>query len=152
MHTYSFDLSLSNTGLAIFDEKENVVFVGSVSTNSKEETKDRLVKIANYVLDLKSKYEPEIIIMENCFTRYNKATQMVYRVHGLIQYLFAEYNQIYITPASVKKSVTGGGKASKEDVQKYVLMKYPSLVFSNEDESDAVGIGLAYFRRKDRDV
>ena len=134
--------------MAIFDENENVVFVGSIATISKEETRDRLVKIANYVLDLKSKYEPNEIVMENCFTRFNKATQMVYRVHGLIQYLFAEYNQIYITPASVKKSVTGGGRASKEDVQKHVLKKYPNLVFQNEDESDAVGIGIAYLNRK----
>ena len=151
MYLFSFDLSLSNTGIAIFDKNENVVFVGSISTSSKDETKDRLVKIANYILDLKSKYEPSEIVMENCFTRFNKATQMVYRVHGLIQYLFAEYNQIYITPASVKKSVTGGGRASKEDVQKYVLKRYPNLIFRSEDESDAVGIGMAYLKRKEND-
>ncbi len=148
MYIYSFDISLANMGVAIFNENENVIFIGSISTTSKDETKDRLVKIANYVLDLRSKYKPDLVILENCFTRFNKATQQIYRVHGLIQYLFAENNQIYIAPASVKKSVTGNGRASKEEVQMSILKKLPNLVFENEDQSDAVGIGLAYLCRK----
>ena len=50
-----------------------------------------------------------------------------------------------IPPASVKKIVGGGGRASKEEVRNGVAKFLSSPAeFNNYDESDAVAVGIAY--------
>ena len=61
-----------------------------------------------------------------------------------LQYLFQDCLQFSYAPSTIKKVVAGSGKADKKDVQKAVLKIWPDLSFENEDESDAVSVGLCY--------
>jgi crossover junction endodeoxyribonuclease RuvC len=88
------------------------------------------------------------VAIEQGFTKFNVATQSLYRVVGVVELRLAESSirpPTYIAPTSVKKVITGTGKGSKETVQE-ALMKYlpEPMVFNTLDESDAVAVALTY--------
>lgn len=144
-YIYAFDLSMSCVGLTIFSNDGTPVLVTSIDTKSEKNHSGKLKFIADKVLELRSKYEPEVIVIEGAFSRFNTSTQVLFRVHGLINYLFYDVNQIYYQPMTVKKMVGGRGNMNKEEIQKVILSKYPDIVFKNEDESDSFSVGLCYF-------
>lgn len=139
---------MANTGIAIFDIQSNLIKILSIKTNPKESHGSRLNEISEKIINLKKEYIPFKIIIENAFSKHNKATQVLYRVHGIVNYIFYNYPQIYYAPTTIKKAVTGRGNAKKEEVYKIIQELYPNFEFKNLDESDAVGIGLTYFIKK----
>ncbi|MBE7156308.1 crossover junction endodeoxyribonuclease RuvC, partial [Bacillus paranthracis] len=56
---------------------------------------------------------------------------------------------VEMSPTTVKKHVTGNGKASKESVADSVRGYFrEKLVFATDDESDAIAVALAYLIKK----
>lgn len=146
-YIWGCDLSLSNTGIAIFDEQGNPIEVFSIATNSKDNYGIRLKIIGKILLRHKKKYPPKEMIIENAFTRFNKATQALYRVRGLIEYLFWDTPQKYLSPTSIKKIISGSGKSDKLEIENYIRKLYPSVEIENNDQSDALAAGTTYFMR-----
>ena len=149
MYIFGVDLSLSNSGVCIFDYGGNPVEILSIPTDPKLNRKDRLKIIGDAFLKLREKYETNLIIFEAGFSRHIKSTQALYAVKGLVMYLFADCEQEEYAPLTVKKVLTGTGKADKDAVQKYVLERFPDIEFKNKDESDAVATILTYFIKND---
>jgi len=145
-YIYGFDLSMSCTGISIFDLNGNIVKVCSISTNDKDTHGKRLKTIADFILELKEQYPAKMIIIERAFSRFNTSTAVIYRVHGLISYLFYDCIQIYYAPKDIKATILNG-KATKKQIQEKIISEYPDIKFENEDESDAVSVGLAYFAK-----
>ena len=140
---------MSNTGIAIFNSKTyKPTLITSVETNDKEEHGNRLHTQREYMKELIKKYPPCEVAIERSFTRFNQATQVLYRCHGIANELFHQYPQFYYAPATIKKTITGNGQAKKEIVQKSILKKYPDLHFANDDESDATAIILTHLIKK----
>lgn len=140
---------MSNTGIAIFDtDTYEPIFITSIATNSKEEYGDRLHTQRNFMEELIHKFPPYEVAIEKGFTMHNTSTQVIYRIHGVTQELFHEYPQFYYAPTTVKKIITGNGKANKELVQTYILKKYPDIEFKNEDQSDATGVAITHLIKK----
>jgi len=144
-YVISLDLSLSDTGICIFDENENPLDVFSVPTSSKLTRGERLKIIADVFISIKEKYNNSVIILEKGFTRFNTSTQAIFCVHGIANYVFYDKEQIYYAPSSIKKIVSGNGKTDKVGIMKIVKEKFPYLKIDNDDQSDAVSIGMAYF-------
>lgn len=145
MYIYALDVSLKNTGAAIFDTDGNLLDKFSIPTSGKDETKDRLFVIGKALSDKLKEYPCELLVMESGFMRFHRATQLLYRCFGVIEYLFHENKQVTYAPTTIKKVITGNGKSDKSIVQQKVLEKFPLVTFNNEDESDAVAIGMTYF-------
>ena len=143
-YIYAFDLAMSSTGITIFRDDTSVVLTTSVDTKKEEGYPQKLKKIANFVLDLKKQYPPYKVIIEGGFSRYNRSTQVLYRVHGLIQYLFCDFPQIIYPPATIKKVVGGKGNIKKDDLRKIIEREY-NVSFKNNDESDSYATGICYF-------
>jgi Holliday junction resolvasome RuvABC endonuclease subunit len=142
----ALDLSLSNTGVCIFDiETENPVEIFSISTNAKFSHGERLRKIADKLCEVRSKYNISAVALEQGFTRFNISTQVSFKVHGIANYIFYDKPQTYYAPSSIKKVVSGNGKSTKEIIKNIIIKKYPDIVIKNEDESDAVSIGMCWF-------
>ena len=141
---WAFDLSLSNTGIAIFNLDGSIERICSIATKDKDTHGKRLKTIADFILELKEEYPAEKVVIERAFSRFNTATAVLFRVHGLVNFLFCENEQIYYTPKTIKMEIISG-KATKKQVQKCIIDRYPDIKFENEDESDAVSIGIAYF-------
>jgi len=145
MYILALDISLVNTGGAVFREDGSVVEVFSVSTSAKDSTQVRLKKIADFFIELKKKYIFDLVIMEKGFSKFNTATQQIYRVVGVINCLLWKSEQIYIAATTVKKEIGGNGKADKKVVRKNVEKIWQNLNIENEDESDALAVGATYF-------
>jgi Holliday junction resolvasome RuvABC endonuclease subunit len=151
---------MERSGITIFDEQANPILITSIPTNSKKTHGERLKEIANKILELRIKYPTNTICIERGFTRFNMSTQVIYRVHGLINYLFYDCEQIYYPPKTVKEAILKGN-ATKTQVRNEIKKKYPDIVFTKieikdkktkemridecEDESDAFAVGLTYF-------
>ena len=148
-YIYGFDLSMSNTGISIFDLQGNFIKVCSVATKDRDSHGKRLKVIADYILELKEIYPAKIIVIERAFSRFNTATAVIFRVHGLVQYLFHDTIQIYYPPKLIKAELLGG-KATKKQIQDEIIRRYPDIKFENEDESDAMSVSLTYFARRNK--
>ena len=144
-YVYALDLSLNSTGVCLFTANGVFVLATTIEMNGEKSTQIKLKKIADKLLELIEKYPPEIVIIEQGFTRYNKSTQQIFRVHGVINYLFWEYEQIYYPSSTVKKVITGKGNATKEEVREIIGWEYPAIKFKTFDESDAFAVGKTYF-------
>lgn len=144
----ALDLSLVSTGVAIFNEDGKCVKLDTIETSAKDETKIRLKVIADRIIKIRKEYRIELVLCEQGFSRYNIATQMLFRVHGLINYLFSDVEQKYYHSTTIRKIIMGKGNAKKIEVQKYINDKYKNLNFKNYDESDSYAVGLAWFIEK----
>jgi Holliday junction resolvasome RuvABC endonuclease subunit len=150
-YVYALDLALNSSGVCIFDNDGGFVEAKTIDTSDRKETRLKLKMIGEEFLKIKKSYPPSVIVIEQGFTRYNLSTQAVFRCHGLVNYLFSDYEQIYYPATTVKKSVVGKGNATKEEVQDAILYLYPGLRFQNFDESDAFSVGMTFFmKRKER--
>lgn len=148
MNILALDLSLSNSGVAVFDSRGNVLELKSINTDKEKTHPLKLKKIAKEFTAIKKKYKPNLVLIEQGFTRFNKSTQAIYKTVGVVNYLFFDVEQIYINVKSIRKALLGNGNAKKDMVQDYILSEYRDLEFKNFDESDAFLLGLAYFKEK----
>lgn len=144
----ALDLSIANTGIAIYDQKASLIEVYSITTNPKNTHGIRLKQIAKFIINLRKVYPTKTAIIERAFSLHNTATQVLYRVHGIVNYIFSDCEQIYYAPNDIKKTITGSGKAEKKQVYEVIQELYPEIKFNNYDESDAAAIGLTYFIKK----
>jgi len=143
----AFDLSLSNTGISIFTNDGRYIESISIATNSKDSTGVRLHKIGEEFNKLKKQYNPDTIILEQGFSRFNISTQQLYRVHGICNYVFWDCEQIYYPSTTVKKTICGKGNAKKNAVEETIKQKY-DISFDDLDQSDSFAIGLTYFYKE----
>lgn len=145
---YALDLSLNSTGVCIFTNDGQYVKTLTIDTHSEKETKMKLYMIGKKFIELIDLFPPSIVIIEQGFTRFNPSTQAIFRVHGLVNYLFYQYEQVYYPASTIKKVIAGKGNVDKEEVKAIILKKYPDLNFKTLDESDAFSVGETYFIKK----
>jgi Holliday junction resolvasome RuvABC endonuclease subunit len=135
---------MENTGVTIFNlETKQPLHILSIPTNKKHTHGKRLYIIGQELIKLKDKYPPSIIAIERGFSRFNTSTQVIYRVHGLVNYLFYDVEQIYYPPKKVKEAIIRGD-ATKKLVRHAIESKYPDVKFDDEDQSDSFAIGITY--------
>lgn len=144
-YVYALDLSLNSTGVCIFTNDGKIVEIMTIDTHKEKETKLKLKLIGDDFKKLMKTYPPSVVVIEQGFTRFNASTQAIFRVHGLVNYLFCDYEQIYYPSTTVKKVVGGKGNMSKEELQKSIIEENSRVDFDNYDESDAYAVGLTYF-------
>ena len=144
MYIITFDLSLNSTGYAVFNNKK-LVEMNYIDTSEVDELQHRLKLIADVSKKLKKRYKPEKIIIEKGFSRFNYVTQKLFRVVGIINYLFYDIEQIYIPSKTVRKLICGNGNIKKIDFFLYIKDKYKKVKFERDDEADAYALAQAYF-------
>lgn len=124
---------------------------GAITSPAKSRQEDRLVKIFDSVDALIKKYRPEILGVEKLFFYNNVSTAIPVGQARGVTLLAAAKNQLEIlelSPPEVKQSVTGYGKASKDQiifmVTKLLKLSEPP---SPDDTADAlaVAIGTLHF-------
>jgi len=144
-YVYALDLSLNSTGVCIFTNDGEFVKAVTIDTKSLEESKLKLKMIGEEFIKLMKEYMPKVVVIEQGFTLYNKSTQAIFRVHGIANYIFCAFEQIYYPATTVKKLVGGKGNMTKEEIRDIILEKYPEIKFNSLDESDAFALAIAYF-------
>lgn len=149
-YIWGLDLSLANTGVTIYDtEKQDFVYIGSINTEKIKKKKGfyhnamKLKFIHDELVEIKEQYPPQLVTIERGFSRFNTATQVIYRVHGLVNFIFNEVDQIYYPPKTVKEAILKGD-ATKRQLQDAIKAIYNDIIFMNEDESDSFAVVLTY--------
>jgi len=163
MKVVAWDLSLSNSGFAVgevIDRKLSIIEIGSIGTKrfARRSTGFRLNYIAKEVRAVYKKYDLDRVVKEQSFSNARiKATQQIFKVNGvweLMTYISDKEDFAEMANSTVKKELTGNGRADKKTVADAVLAEFrdimgnPTISFSNEDESDAVAILIAYCRKE----
>lgn len=150
-YIYALDISLNSTGLCVFTNDGKLVEMTTIDTHKEGNTQLKLKLIGDTLLEFKKKYPPNTVAIEQGFTKYNKSTQQIFRVHGVVNYIFYDCEQIYYPATTVKKAVSGRGDISKKELQKLILEKNKNLKFRNNDESDAYSVGMTHFLKRRAD-
>ena len=156
MRILSFDLSLTNSGWAvgdIIDGKLTIVEYGAIGTKrfATRGTGMRLNHIATEVTALYEKYLPDQVVKERSFSNGRiTATQQIYKVVGIwemVSHLADQDSFAELTPSTVKKAVTGNGRATKQQVAAAVK-EITGIDTKVDDESDAIAVLIAYVQQE----
>lgn len=149
----AFDLSLTNSGYAVGEVEDGELTIleyGSISNKrfSRHSHGFRLDRIADAISELFKKYpDADAVVKEGSFSNgFIKSTQALFKVVGVFEltsFLNGHEHFTDIAPNSVKKTVTGNGKAKKDVVAKAVK-DITGIETANDDESDAIAVMLAY--------
>lgn len=152
----AIDSSLACPAFAVLsvnltDRSISVVELSHVKTISKQSTGKRLNQIHEHVLSILERHDLDNVVFEKGFNRFAIATQQIQRTVGMLLFtLYRKEIEVYdeIAPTSVKKTVTGNGKATKDQVAESLERFVGKQVYKTDDESDAVGVGIAFAIKK----
>lgn len=152
MRILAFDLSLTNSGWCcgeIINGKLKVIAYGSIGTKrfAKRSTGFRLNYIAAELQKLYKTYKVDRVVKERSFSNGRiTSTQQLFKVNGvyeMITHLADHDGFTELAPTTVKKQLTGNGKASKEEVAAAVAT-YTGIETKVNDESDAIAVLISY--------
>lgn len=137
------DPGLSATGFGIVADRKCLDY-GIVRSDSKMELGERISKILNVLKKKIREHSPDVCAIETLFFKKESARSVIYSAHlrGAIFYLlFKEKIPIIeVTPAKVKQSLTGNGRASKQQISFMVQKVYNMQGRINEHTSDALAV------------
>lgn len=151
MYDYYIDLSSTNSGIVLV--KNDTAYVTSwpfVYKSSQKIDKYhrhiyKLKYISDYIHSFMDKYPPNEIYIEGPFIKksFLASSEVLLKLHGIIIEIFREHEIHMAPPKTIKKTVTGNGNASKDDV----FSKISEILHftpNNFDESDALAL-MIYF-------
>jgi len=148
------DPGLVNTGWGVITALNNslsFVASGIITVDAKLSIEQRLAKIHHGISEVITLYNPHECAMEDIFVNSNNlsslklgyARAVAILAIGLAQKSFFEY-----APNAVKKTVTGKGKADKQQVQYMVNQILPKAKVSNEHAADALAVAICHANHK----
>lgn len=154
MRIIGLDPGMAIVGYSILDVANNgeitLVSSGSIQTSSKEAESKRLLEIHNDLKTILDKFKPDIASVEKLFFFKNQKTVMpVSQARGVIvMTLEQEDLQIFeYTPMEVKQSLTGYGRATKDEVAKLVKICLNNCTIPKLDDTvDAIAIAICCAR------
>lgn len=152
------DLSVTNTGLAVVEYlgegKFNLVDIKSIAPNQKTKGFNRKLESLECFIFAAESFTPikdsKFFVFENySFGSPGRLTDLaelagLYKGH-IVKGLEKSFD--LIAPQTVKKIITGSGRADKDEVQKALgnfVININDFAFANYDESDAVAVAVSY--------
>lgn len=153
----AIDPSISCTGVAILEYVggNDFILIDKASlfankTKYREKWQKKLDMLALFEFYMKDKMEDiSFFVFENY--SYGSVGQLadLGELGGLLKKHISDFDKSFdvMAPSSVKKIVTGNGRASKDLVQESLvkfIRDFEHYNWNNFDESDAVAVGVAY--------
>ena len=149
------DVSMNSTGWAILGVKGDAVRLvdsGIIKAKTKQSHGKRLQNQRQHFVDIVERYKPTHVAREAGFSRHIKSTQVLFKAYGVTEEVFADFDLVEYAAATIKKIVTGSGRADKTEVEsaiRYELNLPESFEFKSDDESDAMGVALTLIENKE---
>lgn len=145
------DLSMSSAGIAVIeveDREPKLITAFRIKTNPKERHGLRLHQISKALRKVHDDYTPfDAIIREKGFSRFAATTQALFKVVGVSDVVLRDYFIVELSPTTIKKTMTGSGKAEKIEVEyavREILNLDSTYLFASDDASDACAVILTY--------
>jgi crossover junction endodeoxyribonuclease RuvC len=146
MKILGIDPGLQVCGYAVIDG-DSLIEAGAIRTNAKSPIETKLNQIAEDVESLLKKFQPEIVAVEELYSHYAHPKTAILMGHArgvILQTCAAAGVEVKSFSATrIKKSLTGNGRASKEQVQRTIqtLLRLPRLP-EPPDVADAIAAAL----------
>ena len=150
MRIIGIDPGYAIIGYAIIEIKQNkklLLNYGTIETSSKEEFPNRLYIIYNKLNSILENFKPEFASVESLLFQNNQKTAIkVAEARGVIILALKNFGiKIFeLTPLQVKCSLTGFGKATKQQI---ILMTKKILnlneIIKPDDAADACALALS---------
>lgn len=136
------DLSLTNTGLIILNEKSEIIKQELISTKSSDEIEKRLLEIEE-----KLAFIPNIVRLQNVYIEglsYGSTGHSILELgalHYIIRIFLYKKNTNYkiIQPGTLKKFITGKGNAKKNLMLMKVFKRW-GVEFNDDNLCDAFSL------------
>ena len=152
MRALGIDPGLVRTGWAVVEPvglRSTVRGHGVIAPPPRLELPARLAVGARQLRQVLDEYQPDFVALEEVFTapRHPRSALLMAHMRGAICLVLEEagLRVMPLTATTVKQRLTGGGHASKEQVQRMV-QRLTGLAPTNGlrlDETDAVALALA---------
>ena len=151
-------------GVALLDSGA-LIYGGVKVIRNRRSPHEIIAACRKIILRLINDYRPQVLVAEKTFFANNRNS-------ALVNVLFDEIKNIgkrkrlpviSYAPSTVKKAICGDGRASKEEVARVVIARYPELkVFLTQDRKwkarfhqnmfDAVAVGMVWAGQAGRRV
>lgn len=161
MRILGIDPGIAIVGYSIIDAVNgiyNLVASGSIQTDKNKSEQGRLLEISNDLEKIIQQYKPETAGVEKLYFFKNQKTIIpVAQARGVIMMTLEKYsiNAVEYTPIVVKQTITGYGRATKDDVASSVEQMvckngkcWPKL----DDTVDSIAIAVCHARNLECDL
>lgn len=144
------DPGLIKTGWGVINKIDNqikYIASGTIFTDSKLPMSERLLNIYKNVDELIKKYQPENFSIEETFVNNNPISSLKLGHARGVAILAASMNNIPVfeySPNLIKKTLTGAGKAEKQQMVAMVKYIFPGIEIKTEDEADSLCIAICH--------
>lgn len=154
MRVLAIDPGFERLGIAILEKerhgKEKLLFSSCFHTDAALPFPERLSRIGDEVERVIKRYGPRTCAIETLFFSSNQKTALrVAETRGAIIFI-SQKNGLAIfeySPTQVKIATTSDGGATKKQIAAMIprLVNLPEKMTRNDDELDAIAIGLTFF-------
>lgn len=150
MRVIGIDPGLIKTGWGVVEQENNnlkYIASGAIITNSKLPIAERLTNIFTKVDEVIKTYKPQVFSIEETFVNKNPNTSLKLGEARGVAILAGGMNNLQVfeySPNLIKKTITGVGKANKDQVVMMVKCLLPLSNTKTEDEADALAIAICH--------
>lgn len=142
MIVLAIDQAYKHSGFSIFKDGEYLIH-GSYIVDKDDSSEVRYEKFIDNIKNLIDTYKPDLVITEKAWLGPNaKVYSLISELIGIIRcYCFLKeikFDTIQVTTYRSKLGI----KNKKEYVIEYIQKSFPDLELKNDDESDAICLGL----------
>ncbi|MBS4760511.1 MAG: crossover junction endodeoxyribonuclease RuvC [Clostridium sp.] len=161
MRILGIDPGIAIVGYSVIDTVNgsyNLIASGSIQTDKNKSEQGRLLEIANDLEEIIKMYTPDTAGVEKLYFFKNQKTIIpVAQARGVIMMTLEKYSveAVEYTPIVVKQTITGYGRASKDEVaeavEKMVCKNgrcWPKL----DDTVDSIAIAVCHARNLECDL
>ena len=155
MKILGLDPGSRHTGFGIVEPRGSscrVLQQGRISCPSRTPLPERLARIAAAVDEILDRWEPSVAVLETPYHGVNSRSLIVLaQARGALLATLAAHDLAIeeYSPAEVKSTVTGNGRAGKEQVSRMVtLLTGVDPGDLSEDAADAIAVALCYAAKR----
>lgn len=132
----------TRTGIAIVDSGKVIVHTEEVEFK-KLVGFMRIQSIIGKVLEVKEKYKPDMIVIEEMFVGHASSAVTIIQIGSLLRYFLWQEGIVYqnVPATTLKKFVCGKGNGNKEQIMMYVSKRW-GFESPTNNIADAVGLAM----------
>ena len=151
MRILGIDPGIERCGWGIIEEKNgkiNAISYGCIFTAKDLEMSKRLTELHDKLLSLLKEFLPEVVAMEDLFFNNNaKSAIVVGQARGVIMFTVGKEKipLFSYSPLEIKMSITGYGRAEKEQIQAMVKnILHLKEIPKPDDTADALAVAITH--------
>ncbi len=152
MRIIGIDPGLTKTGVGIIDVNKNIACYVSSTTiysSTSQQLSIRLNHFHQNILAIVNYYKPDTSAIEEIFLNSNpmSSLKLGHARGALILSLALSGLEVHeYSSTKIKKTITGVGRADKNQIKTMIKILLPNSQFKTEDEADALAVALTHYQ------